>query len=34
LSSNDVTTLVRRVAIDGEDIASVARAYLVANDLV
>lgn len=34
LSSDDVTTLVGRVAIEGEDIASVARAFLVANDLL
>jgi osmoprotectant transport system substrate-binding protein len=34
LSSDDVTTLVGRVAIRGEDIASVARGFLVANDLL
>jgi osmoprotectant transport system substrate-binding protein len=34
LSSEDVTTLVGKVVIDGEDIASVARGFLVANDLV
>jgi osmoprotectant transport system substrate-binding protein len=34
LSSDDLTTLVGRVAIDGEDIASVARRFLVVNDLL
>jgi osmoprotectant transport system substrate-binding protein len=34
LSSDDVTTLVGRVVISGEDIPSVARRFLVANDLV
>lgn len=34
LSSDDVTTLVGRVVIDGEDIASVARGFLVAHDLL
>jgi osmoprotectant transport system substrate-binding protein len=34
LTSDDVTTLVGRVAIGGEDITSVARGFLAANDLV
>ena len=34
LSSEDVTTLVGKVVIEGEDIASVAREFLVANDLL
>jgi len=34
LTSDDVTTLVGRVAIDGEDIGAVARGFLAANDLV
>jgi osmoprotectant transport system substrate-binding protein len=34
LSSDDVTELVGRVTIDGRDIASVAREFLVVNDLV
>ena len=34
LSSDDLTKLVGKVAIEGEDVASVAREFLVANDLV
>ena len=34
LSSDDLTELVGKVAIEGEDVASVAREFLVANDLV
>jgi osmoprotectant transport system substrate-binding protein len=34
LTSDDVTTLVGRVTIEGEDVASVARGFLVANDLL
>ena len=34
LSSHDVTALVGKVTIQGEDIASVARGFLVANDLM
>ena len=34
LTSEDMTTLVGRVVIDGEDVASVARSFLLANDLV
>jgi len=33
LSSDEVTALVGRVTIEGEDIASVARGFLAANDL-
>jgi glycine betaine/choline ABC-type transport system substrate-binding protein len=33
LSNEDVTELVGRIVIEGEDVASVARAFLVANDL-
>ena len=34
LSSDDLRMLVGRVTLEGEDIASVARGFLVANDLV
>ena len=34
LTSDDLRMLVGKVAIDGEDIASVAREFLIANDLV
>lgn len=34
LSSDDVTALVGKVTIEGEDVASVARGFLVANDLL
>jgi osmoprotectant transport system substrate-binding protein len=34
LTTDNVTTLVGRVAVDGEDVASVARDFLAANDLL
>jgi osmoprotectant transport system substrate-binding protein len=34
LTTDNVTTLVGRVAVDGEDVASVARDFLAANDVL
>ena len=34
LTTKNVTTLVGEVVLSGEDVASVAQAFLIANDLI